>query len=291
MRDHNKPGGYMCTSCAWAKPAKPHAAEFCENGAKATFWDLTSKRTTPEFFAKHTVTELLGWSDYDLENEGRLTHPMRYDPATDQYVKVSWQEAFADIGAKLQFYKPEDVVFYTSGRAALETSYMYQLMARLYGNNNLPDSSNMCHETTSVALPESIGTPVGTVLLDDFDETDCILSFGQNVGTNSPRLLHPLQEARERNVPIIVFNPLRERGWEEFVNPQDPVQMLTNRPTKIATQYYQVRAGGDIAAMMGIAKMLFALDEEAGRPGGRKCLITPSLLIIPPASERSRNWS
>lgn len=268
MRDHNKPGGYMCTSCAWAKPAKPHAAEFCENGAKATFWDLTSKRTTPEFFAKHTVTELLGWSDYDLENEGRLTHPMRYDPATDQYVKVSWQEAFADIGAKLQFYKPEDVVFYTSGRAALETSYMYQLMARLYGNNNLPDSSNMCHETTSVALPESIGTPVGTVLLDDFDETDCILSFGQNVGTNSPRLLHPLQEARERNVPIIVFNPLRERGWEEFVNPQDPVQMLTNRPTKIATQYYQVRAGGDIAAMMGIAKMLFALDEEA-RTAGR----------------------
>jgi len=263
MRDHNKPGGYMCTSCAWAKPAKPHTAEFCENGAKATFWDLTSKRTTPEFFARHTVTELLTWSDYDLENEGRLTHPMRYDPATDKYVTVTWEDAFADIGAKLQFYEPKSVVFYTSGRASLEASYMYQLMARLYGNNNLPDSSNMCHETTSVALPESIGTPVGTVLLDDFDDTDCILSFGQNVGTNAPRLLHPLQQARKRNVPIIVFNPLRERGWEEFVNPQDPVQMLSNSPTRIATQYHQVRAGGDIAAMVGIAKVLFALDEEA----------------------------
>ena len=267
MRDHNKPGGYMCTSCAWAKPAKPHTAEFCENGAKATFWDLTSKRTTPEFFAKHTVTELLGWSDYDLENEGRLTHPMRYDPTSDKYVKVTWQDAFADIGAKLQFYEPKSVVFYTSGRASLEASYMYQLMARLYGNNNLPDSSNMCHETTSVALPESIGTPVGTVLLDDFNDTDCILSFGQNVGTNAPRLLHPLQQARKRDVPIIVFNPLRERGWEEFVNPQDPVQMLSNSPTRIATQYHQVRAGGDIAAMVGIAKALFSLDEEASGAG------------------------
>jgi anaerobic selenocysteine-containing dehydrogenase len=154
VRDHNKTGGYMCTSCAWAKPGKPHVAEFCENGAKATFWDLTSKRTTPEFFARHTVSELLGWSDYDLENEGRLTHPMRYDAASDRYVPVSWEDAFADIGAKLQSYAPESVVFYASGRASLETSYMYQLLARLYGNNNLPDSSNMCHETTSVALPE-----------------------------------------------------------------------------------------------------------------------------------------
>lgn len=263
VRDHNKTGGYMCTSCAWAKPGKPHMAEFCENGAKATFWDLTSKRTTPEFFARHTVSELLGWSDYDLENEGRLTHPMRYDAASDRYVPVSWQEAFADIGARLQFYAPKSVVFYASGRASLEASYMYQLLARLYGNNNLPDSSNMCHETTSVALPQSIGTPVGTVLLEDFGKTDCILSFGQNVGTNSPRLLHDLQQARERDVPIVVFNPLRERGWEEFVNPQRPGQMLTNRATRIATQYYQPRAGGDIAAMTGIAKALFARDDEA----------------------------
>lgn len=272
VRDHNKTGGYMCTSCAWAKPAEPHAAEFCENGAKATFWDLTSKRTTPAFFGRHTVSELLGWSDYDLENEGRLTHPMRYDAAGDKYVPVPWEEAFADIGAKLRSYEPKSVVFYASGRASLETSYMYQLLARLYGNNNLPDSSNMCHETTSVALPQSIGTPVGTVLLEDFGKTDCILSFGQNVGTNSPRLLHNLQEVRERDVPIVVFNPLRERGWEEFVNPQRPGQMVTNRATQIATQYYQVRAGGDIAAMMGMAKAMFAWDDEAKAGSNRRIL-------------------
>ncbi|MCK9512871.1 MAG: FdhF/YdeP family oxidoreductase [Pigmentiphaga sp.] len=270
VRDHNKTGGYMCTSCAWAKPAEPHPAEFCENGAKATFWDLTSKRTTPDFFARHPVSELLEWQDYDLENEGRLTHPMRYNAASDTYVPVAWEDAFADIGRKLKSYDPKSVVFYASGRASLEASYMYQLLARLYGNNNLPDSSNMCHETTSVALPQSIGTSVGTVLLEDFIETDCIFSFGQNVGTNSPRLLHELQKVRKRDVPIVVFNPLRERGWESFVNPQHPKQMLTHQATQIATQYYQVRAGGDIAALMGVAKALLALDDEAkaaGRPG------------------------
>ena len=263
LRDHNKAGGYMCTSCAWAKPAKPHAGEFCENGAKATFWDRTARRVQPSFFARHSVAELLTWTDYDLENAGRLTQPMRYDWVNDKYVPVSWQQAFEEIGGKLRTYDPETVVFYASGRASLEASYMYQLLARLYGNNNLPDSSNMCHETTSVALPQSIGTPVGTVLLDDFEKTDCIFSFGQNVGTNSPRLLHTLQEVRERDVPIVVFNPLRERGWEAFVNPQRPGQMLTNKATQIATQYHQVRAGGDIAAMMGIAKALFQWDDEA----------------------------
>jgi len=270
LRHHNKLGGYACTSCAWAKPAKPHTAEFCENGAKATFWDLTSKRTTPEFFAKHTVAELLGWADHDLENEGRLTHPMRYDRASDTYRPVEWEEAFAEIGTHLKGYDPESVVFYASGRASLETSYMYALLARLYGNNNLPDSSNMCHETTSVALPQSIGTPVGTVLLEDFEHTDCILSFGQNVGTNSPRLLHPLQEARKRGAEILVFNPLRERGWEEFANPQKPGEMLLNSGTQIATQYHQVRTGGDIAAMVGVAKALFALDDDLRHNGASR---------------------
>ncbi|KRE17741.1 formate dehydrogenase [Bosea sp. Root381] len=272
LRHHNKVGGYMCTSCAWAKPGEPHAAEFCENGAKATFWDLTSKRTGPDFFAQHTVSELMNWSDFELENQGRLTHPMRYDASSDKYVEVAWEEAFADIGTKLKGYEPKRTVFYASGRASLETSYMYALFARLYGHNNLPDSSNMCHETTSVALPQSIGTPVGTVLLEDFDKTDCIFAFGQNVGTNSPRLLHSLQEARERDVPIVVFNPLRERGWEEFVNPQRVGEMLTNNPTQIATQYYQVRAGGDIAAMIGIGKALLALDDAARSEGGERVL-------------------
>src|SRR5690606_33919719 len=209
LQHHNKPGGYMCTSCAWAKPAEPHMGEFCENGAKATFWELTSRRAEPSFFAEHPVAELLSWSDHDLENQGRLTHPMRYDAASDRYVATTWDEAFRTIGEHLRSFDPNSVVFYTSGRASLETSYMYQLLARLYGTNNLPDSSNMCHETTSAALPEVLGVPVGTVLLDDFEHTDCILSFGQNVGTNSPRMLHQLQQARERDVPIVVFNPLR----------------------------------------------------------------------------------
>src|SRR6185503_10291624 len=139
--------------------------------------------------------------------------------------------------------------FYTSGRASLETSYMYQLLARMYGTNNLPDSSNMCHETTSVALPESIGVPVGTTILDDFQHTDAIFFFGQNVGSNSPRMLHDLQDARRRGVPIVTFNPLRERGLEVFTNPQRPAEMLTGASTPISSQYHQVKAGGDIAAL------------------------------------------
>ena len=150
----NKPAGHMCTSCAWAKPPNPHLAEFCENGAKATLWELTRDRCTPNFFADHTVTELKGWSSHDLEMTGRLTHPMRYDAAIDRYVMVDWADAFADIGARLNALDPKSAVFYASGRASLETSYLWALFARLYGHNNLPDSSNMCHETTSVGFED-----------------------------------------------------------------------------------------------------------------------------------------
>jgi molybdopterin-dependent oxidoreductase alpha subunit len=259
----NKPDGFMCVSCAWAKPAKPHPFEYCENGAKASAWEMTHKKTGPDFFAAHTVTELAAWPDYDLEEHGRLTHPMRWDAASDRYVPVDWDAAFAEIGRELKSLDPQSVVLYTSGRASLEASYMYQLFARMYGTNNLPDSSNMCHESTSVALPESIGVPVGTVRLDDFDKTDCIFFFGQNVGTNSPRMLHQLQDARMRGIEIITFNPLRERGLERFINPQSPFEMLTNTPTQISTQYHQVKAGGDTAALFGICKALIAVDDRA----------------------------
>ncbi len=263
----NKPDGFACVSCAWAKPADPHVFEFCENGAKATTWELTGKRVTPEFFAGHTVAALEQWDDHQLEAAGRLTHPMRWDPASDTYVPVAWDEAFAAIGRELRTLEPNSVVFYTSGRASLETSFMYGLFARMYGTNNLPDSSNMCHESTSVALPESIGVPVGTCTLDDFTKTECILFFGQNVGTSSPRMLHDLQEAAMRGVPIITFNPLRERGLERFTNPQAPSEMLTGHATRISSQYHQVKAGGDTAAIIGITKALFRLDEEAIRAG------------------------
>ena len=261
----NKPGGFACVSCAWAKPAKPHAAEFCENGAKATAWELTAKRAGPDFFAAHTLTELEAWADLDLEAQGRLTHPMRWDAASDKYLPVAWDEAFAAIGAELRALqgRPESVVFYASGRASLETSYLYQLLARLYGNNNLPDSSNMCHESTSVALPESIGVPVGTVTLDDFKQADAIFFFGQNVGVSSPRMLHDLQEARQRGVPIVTFNPLRETGLGHFANPQSPKEMLTPAETVISTQYLQVKNGGDLGALMGLSKAVLEADDRA----------------------------
>ena len=256
----NKPGGHMCTSCAWGKPKHPHAFEFCENGAKATMWELTSARCTPEFFAKHTVSELKSWQDYDLEMQGRLTHPLRYDAVTDKYVAVSWDEAFTQIGAQLRALDPKQVIFYASGRASLETSYLYALFARMYGHNNLPDSSNMCHETTSVGLKKAIGTSVGTCVLEDFEHCDAIFYFGQNPGTNSPRFLHPLQEAVRRGCKIITFNPVLEKGLIEFVNPQAPLEMLTNTATQLSHMYLQVKPGGDIAAVMGLAKHVFAVD-------------------------------
>ncbi|MEZ2410665.1 FdhF/YdeP family oxidoreductase [Bosea sp. RCC_152_1] len=266
----NKPDGFACVSCAWAKPAEPHVAEFCENGAKATFAELTRRRVNRDFFARHSVSELLTWEDHELEIQGRLTEPMRYDPASDRYLPVTWEAAFAAIGAELKALAPKSVVFYASGRASLEAAYLYQLFARVYGNNNLPDSSNMCHESTSVALPESIGVPVGTVHLEDFDKTDCILFFGQNVGSNSPRMLHHLQEASRRGVPIITFNPLRERGLERFLNPQSPLEMLSGAETRISSSYHQVLPGGDIAAIMGLCKAVLALDEAEARSTGKR---------------------
>ena len=272
LAKQNKPDGFMCVSCSWAKPAEPHALEFCESGAKATAWDITSKRMTPEFFQLHTVTELLSWHDHDLEAAGRLTAPLRYDPATDKYLEVSWEDAFDEIGRELNSVDPGSVVFYASGRASLETSYMYQLFARMYGTNNLPDSSNMCHESTSVGLKESIGVGVGTIMLDDFEKTDLMFFFGQNVGTNSPRMLHQLQDARSRGVPIITFNPLREPGLLRFANPQSPLQMLTPSETQISTQYHQVKNGGDTAAILGICKAVIAADDLALEQGAPRSL-------------------
>lgn len=265
----NKPGGFACVSCAWAKPGHTHPLEFCENGAKATAWELTTLKADAGFFANHTLTELRQWPDNALEQQGRLTEPLRYDLASDRYLPVPWDEAYAAIGAQLKALEPESCVFYASGRASLEASFMYQLFARAQGHNNLPDSSNMCHESTSVGLQETIGVPVGTVTLDDFSQADCLFFFGQNVGSNSPRMLHPVQEARRRGVPVITFNPLRERGLERFVNPQSPMEMVGPQSTVVSTQYHQVAIGGDLAALVGMAKALLALDDQAlaaGKP-------------------------
>lgn len=270
LNHQNKPEGYMCVSCAWAKPAKTHPLEFCENGAKATAWEVTDRRADASFFAAHTLAELETWRDHDLEEKGRLTQPMRWNPASDKYEPVEWDTAFLEIGKELRALNPHQVDFYTSGRASLEASYMYQLFARLFGSNNLPDSSNMCHESTSVALPESIGASVGTAVLSDFQNTDCIFYIAQNVGTSSPRLLHDLQDAVHRGVPIVTFNLLRERGLERFKNPQVPSEMLTAKETKISSEYYQVKNGGDIAALYGVCKALIEADDALKTSGASK---------------------
>jgi len=266
----NKPGGTMCTSCAWSKPPQPGAVEFCENGAKATIWDLTSARCGPELFSQRTVADLAAMTEFELEALGRLTHPLRYDNASDRYVETNWDEAVTAIGARLQGFDPKATTFYASGKAALETSYLFALFARAYGHNNLPDSSNMCHETTSVALKKVLGTPVGVCTMDDFEHCDAIFYIGQNPGVNSPRILHPLKKAVERGCDIVAFNPLKERGLIEFADPQNVWQMTVGAPTALASQYVQVTPGGDIAALTGVAKHVLELDAIAlscGEPG------------------------
>ena len=265
----NKHDGFMCVSCAWGKPAEPHPAEVCENGVKATAWEVTRHRVGPDFFQKHTLSELEGWQDYKLEEAGRLTEPMRWDRESDKYVPVSWEAAFAEIGRELKALQvdPDQAVFYVSGRASLETSYMYQLFARMYGTNNLPDSSNMCHESTSVALPQSLGVSVGTVSLQDFEQADLILYIAHNPGTSSPRILHQLQSAVKRGAKIVGVNPLRERGLERFKNPQSPVEMLTPKQTEIASVIHQVRNGGDIAFLTGVCKWLIETDDALAAQG------------------------
>ncbi|CAB5516716.1 Protein YdeP [Achromobacter anxifer] len=261
----NQPAGFDCPGCAW--PDKEHRStfQFCENGAKAVTWEATSKRVTPEFFAQRTVASLLELSDYELEDFGRLTHPMAYDAATDKFVPVSWDTAFERIGETLRSLDtPDQAEFYTSGRASNEAAYLFQLFAREFGTNNFPDCSNMCHEATSVGLPQSIGIGKGTVSLEDFDHAELILSIGHNPGTNHPRMMGTLHELARRKVPIIVFNPLRERALERFADPQSIVEMATFSSTDIASTYYQVRAGGDAAALKGIMKAVLALDAQRG---------------------------
>ncbi|MFK8252818.1 FdhF/YdeP family oxidoreductase [Ancylobacter terrae] len=260
----NQPGGFDCPGCGWADPKHTSPFEYCENGGKAVAWEATAKRCTPAFFASHTVTELSRWSDYELEMVGRLTHPMRYAAESDTYVPVSWDEAFALVGRHLNALPSPDMAdFYTSGRASNEAAFLYQLFAREYGTNNFPDCSNMCHEATSVGLPQSIGVGKGTVLLEDFEKADAIFIFGQNPGTNSPRMMTDLRNASRRGATIMSFNPFRERALERFQAPQNPVEMATLTSTPISSQLFQVRVGGDVALLKGMMKWLVEADRQA----------------------------
>ena len=259
----NKPGGFDCPGCAWPDPKNPSVFEFCENGVKAVAAETTTKRVTRDFFNQHTVAELLQKDGYWLEQQGRLTEPMLYNPLTDKYEPVSWEQAFYLIGKSIQsLSNPDEAVFYTSGRTSNEAAFLYQLFGRELGTNNFPDCSNMCHESSGVALNESIGTGKGTVSLEDFQEAEAILIFGQNPGTNHPRMLIDLEKARKRGCEIVSFNPLREKGLEVFTHPQHVIPALLNKGSAISSLYLQPLIGGDFALLKGLIKVILEAEER-----------------------------
>ncbi len=261
----NQPTGFDCPGCAWPD-RNPHSTfEFCENGVKAVANEATSKRVGADFFAGHSVAWLAEQSDEFLEAQGRLTEPMAYDPASDRYAPIGWDAAFARIAAALSaLASPDEAIFYTSGRTSNEAAFLYQLFVRAYGTNNMPDCSNMCHEPSGVAMTEQIGSGKGSVTLDDFEQADAIFVFGQNPGTNHPRMLGELRRAAKRGCRIVAFNPLRERGLERFTDPQSPTEMLGGGSTAIASHYFQPKIGGDLAVATGIAKVLIERADSGG---------------------------
>ncbi|MDD7995868.1 FdhF/YdeP family oxidoreductase [Kosakonia radicincitans] len=258
----NKARGFDCPGCAWGDDNKS-TFSFCENGAKAVTWEATRRQIDATFFAQHSVSALNHQSDYFLEYQGRLTEPLRYNPQTDHYEPISWDDALAMIGEHIRALdNPNQLELYTSGRASNEASYLYQLFGRMVGTNNFPDCSNMCHEASGAGLKRSIGVGKGTIHLVDFDKADAIFVFGQNPGTNHPRMLHSLRHAADRGARIVTFNTLRERGLERFADPQKPLEVITPMAGTISSSYYQPNLGGDMAAVRGIAKALLETQGQ-----------------------------
>jgi molybdopterin-dependent oxidoreductase alpha subunit len=261
----NQPDGFDCPGCAW--PDRNHAStfEFCENGAKAVAAEATERRAGAEFFAQHTVADLQTQSDFWLEDQGRLTQPMVYDAPSDRYQPIAWDDAFALIARHLNALPdPNQAIFYTSGRASNEAAFLYQLFVRQYGTNNFPDCSNMCHEPSGSGMRPQIGVGKGTVTLHDFECADAIFIFGQNPGTNHPRMLAELRDAHKRGARIVSFNPLRERGLERFADPQNKMEMATLGSSPISTHYFQLRVGGDFAAVKGMMKHVLEQEDQRG---------------------------
>jgi len=267
----NQKDGFDCQSCAWPSPdGDRHTFEFCENGAKAIADEATPKRCTPDFFAQHSVEKLAQQSDYWLNRQGRLTHPMVLRPGATHYAPIPWDEAFALIASELKALgTPDEAAFYTSGRTSNEAAFLYQLLVRQFGTNNLPDCSNMCHESSGTALGETIGIGKGTVKLDDFEKSDLIFIIGQNPGTNHPRMLSSLEEAKQRGAKIISVNPLPEVGTDRFKNPQHFMNPLKALPTllgegaRLADVWLQPRINGDLALFKGIMKEMLTAEEAA----------------------------
>ena len=269
----NQKTGFDCQSCAWPSPdGHRKTAEFCENGVKAVSDEATTKRITREFFAQHSVAELAAQPDHWLNHQGRLTEPMLLREGATYYEPISWPDTFSLLARKLNgLASPHEAIFYTSGRTSNEAAFLYQLFARQFGTNNLPDCSNMCHESSGFALKESIGVGKGTVTLEDFDKTGAIFIVGQNPGTNHPRMLTSLEEAKHAGAKIVSINPLPETGNFRFKNPQDyqhPTKVLKTLfgpGTSLSDLWLPVRLSGDLAAFRGMAKHM--LEVESDRPG------------------------
>jgi molybdopterin-dependent oxidoreductase alpha subunit len=265
LRRLNQPQGFDCPGCAWPEPGHPHIAEFCENGAKAVAEEATKARCTPDFFARHSVAELAAQPDFWLGRQGRLTEPMLLDVDATHYRPVGWDAALDLVAEELHALdSPDEAIFYTSGRTSNEAAFLYQLLVRTFGTNNLPDCSNMCHESSGSALTETIGIGKGSVTLDDVHAADLIFVVGQNPGTNHPRMLSALEEAKRRGAKIVAVNPLPEAGLLRFKNPQVP-RGIVGRGTALADHFLQIRVNGDLALFKAMNKSLLerdALDHE-----------------------------
>jgi formate dehydrogenase major subunit len=261
----NQKDGFDCMSCAWPDPPERKTAEFCENGARAVAWEADRLRVSTEFWAQHSTGELASRSEYWLGQQGRLVEPVYKPAGADHYVPVTWEAAFEIIARELNALdSPDEATFYTSGRTSNEAAYAYQLFVRAFGTNNLPDCSNMCHESTSLSMAETIGVGKATVSYTDFAKADLIIIMGQNPGTNHPRMLTALEEAKEAGASIVAVNPLPEAGLIRYKNPQRP-RGLVGKGTAIADQFLQVRIGGDMALLQAVCKRV--LDAEATAPG------------------------
>jgi molybdopterin-dependent oxidoreductase alpha subunit len=266
MAKINQMNGFDCPGCAWPDPDHDRSVvEFCENGAKAVAEEATTAKCDEQFFKRHTVSSMLAWTDFEIGKSGRLVEPMILNEDSDHYVPISWDEAFIKIGSTLKKQKsPNDAVFYTSGRTSNEAAFLYQLFVRMYGTNNLPDCSNMCHESSGVALTETVGIGKGTVKLDDFHHAEVIVIVGQNPGTNHPRMLTALQEAKKNGAKIITINPIEEAGLISFRHPQHPLDLI-GKSTPITDLWLQVRINEDVALLKAMIRMLY--DREKMTPG------------------------
>jgi molybdopterin-dependent oxidoreductase alpha subunit len=261
----NQTKGFDCPGCAWPEPGHRHRQEYCENGAKHVNDEATSARVTADFFRRHSISELDQKSDFWLNQQGRLTEPMVKGPGSDHYEPIGWGDALDLLAQELgRLGSPDEALFYTSGRVSNEAAFLLQLFARAFGTNNLPDCSNMCHESSGDALMETLGTGKGNVSLDDIYHADLIFVVGQNPGTNHPRMLTALEQTKRNGGRIVAVNPLPEAGLMRFKNPQKARGVL-GHGTPIADQFLHIRSGGDLALFQALNRLL--LEAEDARPG------------------------